>query len=280
VSAVPRGRPANGGVPARRAVIRWGVRLLRREWRQQLLILVLVAVAVAATIVGSAVATATPSPAAAAFGTAQDLATFTGPDSRVAAGIASISRRFGAVDVIENQTFSVPGTIQSYSLRAQNPRGPFGQPMLSLISGQLPVGASQVAVTSGVASDFHLAVGSSWTAGGVSRNVTGIVQNPQNLLDQFALVAPGQVTEPTQVTVLFDAPGVSPADIGPTVATPQTVAASNVFNPETISVGAAVLGMPAHHLSARPRQPERAAADREPARYGGSGRAPHRCLAR
>src|ERR1700728_2906104 len=236
-------RPLNGGVPARRAVIRWAVRLLRREWRQQLLILALITVAVAATVVGSAVATTTPSPATAAFGTAQDLATFTGPGSRVAAEIASISRRFGTVDVIENQTFPVPGSIQTYSLRAQNPRGPFGQPMLSLISGQFPVGADQVAVTSGVASDFHLAVGSTWTVGGVTRKVTGIVQNPQNLLDEFALVAPGQVTAPTQVMVLFDARDVPPSDIGPTVATPQTVAARALFNPETISLAAVVLGM-------------------------------------
>jgi putative ABC transport system permease protein len=248
MGAVPRERPvtrraSHGGVPARRAVIRWGIRLLRREWRQQLLILVLITVAVAATVVGSAVATATPSPATAAFGTAQDMATFTARGPRVAAGIASISRRFGTVDVIENQTFSVPGSIQTYSLRAQNPRGPFAQPMLSLISGHLPVGVSQVAVTSGVASDFHLLVGSSWRVGGVSRKVTGIVQNPQNLLDEFALVAPGQVTAPAQVTVLFDAPGVAPADIGPTVATPQTVAADNVFNPESISLAATVLGM-------------------------------------
>jgi putative ABC transport system permease protein len=233
----------NGGVPARRAVIRWAVRLLRHEWRQQLLILTLITVAVAATMVGSAVATTTPSPATAAFGTAQDLATVTGPGSRVAAEIASISRRFGTVDVIENQTFSVPGSIQTYSLRAQDPHGPFGQAMLSLISGQFPVGAGQVAVTSGVASGFHLAVGNSWTVGGVSRKVTGIVQNPQNLLDEFALVAPGQVTAPTQVTVLFDAPGVPPSDIGPTVATPQTVAAQALFNPQTISLAATVLGM-------------------------------------
>jgi putative ABC transport system permease protein len=236
-------RPLNGGVPARRAVIRWAVRLLRREWRQQLLILALITVAVAATVVGSAVATTTPSPATAAFGTAQDLATFAGPGSRAAAEIASISRRFGTVDVIENQTFPVPGSIQTYSLRAQNPHGPFGRPMLSLISGQFPAGADQVAVTSGIASDFHLAVGSTWTVAGVTRKVTGIVANPQNLLDEFALVAPGQVTAPTQVTVLFDARDVSPSDIGPTVATPQTVAAKALFNPETISLAAVVLGM-------------------------------------
>src|ERR1700745_1073503 len=95
-SAVVRERPAarrapNGGVPARRAVIRWAMRLLRREWRQQALILALITVAVAATVVGSAVATTTPSPATAAFGIAQDLATFAGPGPHIAAGIASIS---------------------------------------------------------------------------------------------------------------------------------------------------------------------------------------------
>ena len=66
MSTVVRDRPAaprapNGGVAARRAVIRWALRLLRREWRQQLLILALIMVAVAATVVGSAVATTTPS---------------------------------------------------------------------------------------------------------------------------------------------------------------------------------------------------------------------------
>ena len=49
-------RPADGGAPARRAVVRWAWRLFRREWRQQFLILALIVVAVAATIVGSAVA--------------------------------------------------------------------------------------------------------------------------------------------------------------------------------------------------------------------------------
>ena len=236
-------RVPNGRVPVRRAVIRWALRLLRREWRQQLLILALITVAVAATVVGSAVATSTPSPAGAAFGSAQDLAVFTGPGSSAAVEIASLEHRYGRLDVIENEVLTIPGSIQTYDLRAQNPHGPFGQPMLSLISGRFPIGADQVAVTSGVASDFHLAVASSWKVGGVTRKVTGIVQNPQNLLDQFALVPPGQVTAPTQVTVLFDAPGVSPAHIGPTVATPQTVAASNVVNPETISIAATVLGM-------------------------------------
>ena len=60
VTERPAQRRASGGVPARRAVIRWAIRLLRREWRQQLLILALITVAVGATVVASTVATDTP----------------------------------------------------------------------------------------------------------------------------------------------------------------------------------------------------------------------------
>lgn len=79
--------------------------------------------------------------------------------------------------------------------------------------------------------------------GGVSRRVVGIVENPLSLLDEFALVAPGQVAHPTQVAALFDAPGVPLSSIGHHVETPTSIARSNVFNPETISLAALVLGM-------------------------------------
>ena len=74
----------NGGVPARRAVIRWSLRLFRREWRQQLLVLALIIVAVGATVLGAAVSTNNPPPANAGFGTAQDQATFFAPDPQLA----------------------------------------------------------------------------------------------------------------------------------------------------------------------------------------------------
>jgi putative ABC transport system permease protein len=248
VSAALRERPGravagNGGVPARRAVIRWAWRLLRREWRQQLLILALITVAVAATFVGSAVATNTPPPAGAGFGTATDMATFSSLSPRVSAEIAALHHRFGRVDVIENETLPVPGSVTTYSLRAQNPHGEFGQPMLSLVSGHYPGGAGQVALTSGVAAELHLNVGGTWRAGGSARRVVGIVTNPQNLLDEFALVAPGQVSAPTLVTVLFDAPGGVSGSLGRSVTSRQSAAAANVLNPVTISLAAATLGM-------------------------------------
>jgi putative ABC transport system permease protein len=243
-----RQRPAetgagNGGVPARRAVVRWAWRLFRREWRQQLLVLALIVVAVAATLLGAAVATNTPPPANAGFGTAQDQATFPGSGPQVATQIAALRHRFGRVDVIENQTVAIPGSIDTYDLRAQNSRGQFGQPMLTLLSGQYPTGPGQVAVTGGVASAFNLKTGDVWHQGGKARRVVGIVENPQSLLDEFALVVPGQVAAPAQVTVLFDAPGVSPTSIGPNVQTPSSAASGNVFNPETIVLGLATVGM-------------------------------------
>ena len=239
----PAGASGNGGVPARRAVIRWAWRLLRREWRQQLLVLALVTVAVAATIVGAAVATTTPPAANAGFGTAQDLATFQAPDPRLASQIAALRHRFGRVNVIENQAVAIPGSINTYDLRAQDPHGPFGQPMLSLVSGHYPDGPGQVAVTSGVAATFGLRVGDLWRQGGTSRRVTGIAANPQNLVDEFALVVPGQVTTPSQVTVLFDAPGVRPSAIGPNVSTPHSASSGNPLNPETIVLALATVGM-------------------------------------
>ena len=85
----------------------------------------LVTVAVAATIVGAAVATDTPPAANAGFGTAQDQATFQAPDPHLASQIAALRHRFGRVDVIENQTVAIPGSIDTYDLRAQNPHGPY-----------------------------------------------------------------------------------------------------------------------------------------------------------
>jgi putative ABC transport system permease protein len=236
-------RADDGGVPARRAVIRWAWRLFRREWRQQLLVLALIVVAVAATFVGAAVATDTPPPAGAGFGTAKDLATFPGSDRHLAADIASLERRFGRADVIENQILPVPGSVNTYQLRAQDPHGPFGQPMLALVSGQYPTGPGQVAVTGGVASAFNLRIGDVWHQGGAARRVTGIVENPQSLLDEFALVAPGQVSSPSQVTVLFDAPGASPTSLGSNVETLQQASNSNALNPETIVLALATVGM-------------------------------------
>ena len=238
-----QGSRDDGGMAARRAVMRWAWRLFRNEWRQQLLMLALITVAVAALFVAAAVATNNPAPANVGFGSAQDLATFEGVVPHLAAKVAALERRFGRVEVVENETLTVPGTTETYQLRAENSHGPFGAPMLRPVSGRYPAKASEVALTQSVASAFNLHIGSSLTQAGVTRTVVGIVEDPLDTLDEFALVVPGQVRSSSDTELLFDAPRVPPASIGPNVEDLAQASSHNAINPETIIAVVAVLGM-------------------------------------
>jgi putative ABC transport system permease protein len=235
----------HGGVVARRAVIRWAWRLFRREWRQQVLVVALLAVAVAATVLGVAVAANTPSSPAATFGTASAQLTVPGTDPHLAADIASLRRQFGKIDVIENARLAGTGTVQPVELRAQDPRGPYGRPMLALVSGRYPSGPGQAAVTSQVAALFNLRTSGVWHAGGRAWRVTGLVENPANLQDEFALVAPGQVSVPAQVTVLFDASPASVAGLSlPGGALAQArMQAGHGISPATLVLALAAFGL-------------------------------------
>jgi putative ABC transport system permease protein len=205
----PRAGTGNGGVPARRAVFRWGWRLFRREWRQQLLVLGLLTVAVAATIWGASAVTNTqlPNPGYATFGTAAAQVTLPGTDPRLAADIAAIQASWGPADLIENQDIAT-GSTEPVQLRAENPHGHYNAPLLGLVSGTYPAGPGQAALTGAVADLYGAHVGGTWRAAGTTWRVTGLVQDPSNLADEFALVAPGQVPEPGQVIMLL---GSSPA---------------------------------------------------------------------
>ena len=236
-------RPADGGVAARRAVVRWSWRLFRHEWRQQLLVLAMILVAVAATFIGGAIAADTPAPVGAGFGRATDMATFNGSDPKLANQLASLHQRFGTTDVIENQTLPIPGTVDTYQLRAQDPHGAYGAPLLKLVSGRYPASAGEVDLTPALAADFRVGIGGTWAGGGTPRQVVGLVESPNSLLDQFALVVPGQVTAPTQVTVLFDAPDIFPTAIGPNVTSPALQLKNAVFNPQTIVLAIATVFM-------------------------------------
>ncbi len=243
-SRAPGARAHDGGAPARRAVGRWAWRLFRREWHQQLLVLSLIIVAVAATVVGAAVAVDSEVPASNGFGTATDMATFTSAGPQMSSEVAMIRGRYGRADVIENESRPMPGSVGDYQLRAQRPNGPFGRPMLSLLSGHYPTAPGETALTPSLASNLGLKVGDIWPQGDSERplRVVGLVQDPENFEDQFALVAPGQVATPTEVTVLFDARGIPPQQVGPNVQSPASSAQSNPL-PEIVIGGGLTMGM-------------------------------------
>jgi putative ABC transport system permease protein len=187
-------------------MVRWGWRLFRREWRQQALVLALLVVAVAATIVGLGVASnASQLKADPTFGTGNTIITIPGSDPNLSADVATIQGQFGAVDVIAHQNIAVPGSVANIDLRAENPTGRYGQVTLRVDSGRYPSGPGEVAVTKDVAQTFGLHVGRAWNRDGRTWRVVGVVENPLNLLDQFALVAPGQANPPAQVSILLDA---------------------------------------------------------------------------
>jgi len=227
-----------GGIVARRAVVRWAVRLFRREWRQQLLVLGMLTVAVAATIWGASVVTNVqlPDPNYATFGTAAAQVTLPGNDPQLAADIAAVAGRWDPADVIENQDIA-NGTTQPVQLRAESPHGHYNSPLISLVSGTYPAGPGQVALTSQVAILDHTHVGGTWQAAGTTWRVTGIVQDPSNLADEFALAAPGQVPHPSQVIMLLGSPAVQHAIGNGSATLPGLPAAATVTPPNAMSGG-------------------------------------------
>lgn len=195
----------HGGLPARRAIIRWAWRLFRREWQQQVLVLALLTVAVAAAIAGASAAyTLAPlgnSPGT--FGAANQAFTHDGGDSQLLeANMATLEAWYGAIDVIGRRYVPVPGTAELVELRAQDPQGVYSAPMLALRDGRYPTRADEVAVTDSLAESFGLTLNAQFSLGGSEWTVVGLVENPSDLRDRFILVPPAYADPPSTVTIL------------------------------------------------------------------------------
>ncbi|MGI8517995.1 MAG: FtsX-like permease family protein [Acidimicrobiia bacterium] len=207
VQDLPTADKDNGGGPARRAVIRWALRLYRREWRQQALVLALLTVAVAASIFSASSAyNIAPVPGNSEFGTVNHYLKFDGSDPQaLAAALSAAEEYFGTIEVIAHRQAPVSGSVESIEIRAQDPQGPFSAPMLALLEGRYPAGAGEVGVTDGVADTFQLSIGTSFTLDGAERIVVGLVENPSDLRADFVLMDPSHIGPPEQVTILVDA---------------------------------------------------------------------------
>jgi putative ABC transport system permease protein len=202
--AIRRG-PVSGGTAGRRVVIRWARRLLRREWRQQILVLALLVLTVGAASFGVAAAynlAPLPSPQ---LGSADYLLQFAGPGNAMTADIAAARKAFGTIEVIGHQFVPIPGSAQSVEFRALSPGGPYSGPVLALVQGHYPSGAGQAAVTSGLAQALQVHIGSVLSLPGHHQRVTGIVEDPSDLNDQFALVPPSAAGPAQGITVMLDA---------------------------------------------------------------------------
>ena len=199
----------NGGIAARRAVVRWARRLVRREWRQQLLVLTLLTVSVAAAIGSITIAYNAVPADDGEFGSANALLTFDGSDARkLEAGLDAARRSFGTIDVVGHRSVAVPGGVEAVDYRAQDPDGAHSGDLLALRQGSYPIHPGEVAVTDGVADSLQLQIGSMLALDGRRRTVVGIVENPSKLSDEFALVPPASAGS-DHVDVLVDASSAS-----------------------------------------------------------------------
>jgi len=195
-----------GGVVARRAVVRWALRLLRREWRQQILVIALLTVAVGASVFAASAAYNVAPSRDAEFGTANERfeLNVSNPDA-LEPYLAAAEEWFGGVDVIGHRSVPVQGSTEAVEIRSQDPLGSYGKPMLALRDGRYPTRAAEVALTNRVAAIFDVGVDDAVVLGGTELTVVGLVEDPGDLDDEFALVPPASVGTPDAVTILVRA---------------------------------------------------------------------------
>ncbi len=211
----PGERSANGGVPARRAIARWAWRLFRREWRQQVLVLALLTFAIAAVIFGATAAYNMIPSNNADFGTADVRVQLTVSDpATLRHDIATLTKMFGTVDVIERANVPLPGSVDTVEVRDQNPHGRYGAAMVALRAGRYPDRSGEVAVTDHVADLFRASLGHAVDLGGVRRTVVGIVENPADLNDEFALVSTPPARISTVTVLAHTSAGTRHGDAG------------------------------------------------------------------
>jgi len=167
-------------------------------------VLVLLGLAVAAAVGGAAAAyNLAPAEGNAEFGAATHSLEFDAPDRRgLAVDIPAAGGWFDTVDVIGRRYATVPGLFDPIELRSQDPLGPFSAPMLTLVEGRYPSADGEMALTDGASETLETTIDATVELGGTNWTVVGVVENPSDLNDEFALIAPGAIDGLESATML------------------------------------------------------------------------------
>lgn len=233
----------------RRAVLRWGWRLFRREWRQQLTVLALLTVGVATMTYLVALAHNAASTGVAGFGSADVRFRFGAADPDVAAADVALARDFyDDVDVLTLREVPLPGSAKGVVFRSLDPSGTFTGPMLALRAGHYPTGDDDVALTEELAGSLRASVGDRVELDGRQLHVVGLVENPGQLDDEFVLTAPSDhVGSVDEVWLLVDGDLDQADEFREMMAAPGNVDRQTPFDDQTTAtvgtLALATLGM-------------------------------------
>ena len=190
-------RATSGGIAAREAVLRWSLRMFRREWRQQILICLLVAAAVAVTIFAAGIISGAQVPQNAGYGSANQLAALSGQDPHLNEELGVLRAHFGPLGMIDSVTVST-GTVSGATLETLDPHGPYVGPLVQLASGRYPTARDEVDLTSALTQLYGTRVGGTWVADGTTWHVVGEIRSPTDLNATTALAAPGAIAHPAK----------------------------------------------------------------------------------
>lgn len=167
---------------ARRFLLRWNLRILRREWRQHAVIFGLIVAGVALSGLGSLAAYHLTEPPQNEFGNGEFVATSSEP-GRLEQQLDDQGVAFGTM---QSTTAAISGTTSRVELRLMDPTNPVTHPLLESTAGMWPRSDDEVAVTDRAAPDAP--IGSSLVIDGRTVTVVGFVENPTDLSDEFVLV--------------------------------------------------------------------------------------------
>ncbi len=189
-------------IASTRAVAHWAWRMFRQDWRGQALVLVLLTVAVAVSSYGAAFGHAVAPSDQGSFGSANARVRFTADPGQAATVLSAARRRLGTVEEITDTIVPLPGSVQQLDLRTQDPHGVFGSSTLRMRTGRYPTGGGEIALTPAISQFLGAHVGATVTLEAVKLRVVGLVENPADLGDTFALVSTVPAGGQTRYTLL------------------------------------------------------------------------------
>jgi putative ABC transport system permease protein len=187
---------------SRRAMGRWGWRLLRREWRQAL-VLGLVAIAIALTSFAVIAGTNAIEPIQHHGAATHEITLFVGRHTSM--GLAKIlTDKLDHPAIFSARTVRQNGSIHTFQVSDRDLQNPLIGPEFRLTQGKLPVAPGEVAMTRQLFKSFNVDIGDTVAMDGKTVRAVGRIEDPSDLHRWHVVVPPGGLNAPTEVHALVE----------------------------------------------------------------------------